>query len=98
MPKIRNRKGEPVEIKKTDGESYKFYDHITTHTMRRTAITTLLLLGVEENSVRLVSGHAPGSREFYRYIVLVQEYLDIKIKQAHSKLLNSDDIKVQKIA
>ena len=88
LPKIRQRQGEPVEIKTAKGEPYRFYNHITAHTMRRTAITTLLLLGVDENSVRRISGHAPGSKEFYRYVVVVQEYLDAKVKEAHFKLLN----------
>ena len=39
--------------------------------MRRTAITTLLLIGVDEISVRRISGHAPGSKEFYKYVVMV---------------------------
>lgn len=87
LPKIRQRRGEAVEIRNARGESYRFYDHITTHTMRRTAITTLLLLGVDETSVRRISGHAQGSTEFYRYVVVVQEYLNAKVKEAHSRLL-----------
>lgn len=57
QPKIRQLRGEAVEIKNKNGLSYSFYEHITTHSMRRTAITTLLLLGVDENSVRKISGH-----------------------------------------
>lgn len=97
LPKIRNLRGEPVEIKTKAGKSYQFYDHISTHTMRRTAITTLLLMGVDENSVRSISGHAPGSKEFYRYVVVVQEYLNAKVKQAYVKLLNEEEIPAQKI-
>ena len=92
LPKIRHRMGEAVEIKTFTGETYKFYNHITAHTMRRTAITTLLLMGVDENSVRSISGHAPGSAEFYRYVVVIQEYLNAKVKEAHVKLLNEAEI------
>ncbi|MEO6812421.1 MAG: hypothetical protein ABI172_00715 [Ginsengibacter sp.] len=56
--------------------------------MRRTAITTLLLLGVEENMVRTISGHSPGSKEFYKYVALVQNYLNQQVIYAHDKLLN----------
>ncbi len=87
LPKIRNRRGEPVELKKPGGKSWRFCDHITVHTCRRTAITTLLLLGVEENMVRRISGHAPGSREFYKYVGLVQDYLDRQVKEAHRRLV-----------
>ena len=88
LPKIRQIQGEPVEIKTADGNTFKFYNHITAHTMRRTAITTLLLMGVDENSVRSISGHAAGSKEFYRYVVVVQEYLNQKVKEAHIKLIS----------
>ncbi len=98
LPKIRHRQGEPVEIKNTTGEVYKFYDHITVHTMRRTAITTLLLMGVDETSVRRISGHAPGSKEFYRYVVIVQDYLNAKVKEAHLRLLQDGGNLMQKVA
>jgi integrase len=91
LPKIRHLRGEPVEIKTRYGTTYKFYDHITIHTMRRTAITSLLLMGVDETSVRKISGHAPGSIEFYRYVAVVQDYLNAKIKAAHRKLLETED-------
>jgi len=87
IPKIRNRQGEPVEIKTKTGSTYRFYDHITVHTMRRTAITTLLLMGVDENSVRRISGHAPGSKEFYRYVVIVQDFLNARVKEAYQRLI-----------
>lgn len=89
-PKIRSRQGEPVEIKTKAKESFRFYDHITVHTMRRTAITTLLLLGVDENTVRKISGHAPGSKEFYKYVVIMQDYLNAKVKEAHRRLLDEN--------
>lgn len=86
-PKYRLKRGERVEIKTREGNTYRFYDHITAHTMRRTAITTLLLLGVDENAVRRISGHAPGSKEFYRYVVISQDYLNKKVREAHRLLM-----------
>jgi intergrase/recombinase len=55
--------------------------------MRRTAITTLLILGVPENIVRKVSGHAPGSKEFYKYVGLAQEYMNQEISKAYRRLI-----------
>lgn len=91
LPKIRYRRGEPIEIRNKKGETYRFYEHISSHTMRRTAITTLLLLGVEENTVRRISGHAAGSKEFYRYVVVIQNYLTAKVKAAHEILVHLGD-------
>lgn len=98
LPKIRHKRGLPVEIKTKYGKSYRFYDHITIHTMRRTAITTLLLMGVDEISVRRISGHAPGSREFFRYVIIVQDYLNAKVREAHLKLLKGEENLIGKIA
>lgn len=85
LPKYRTRQGILVE-QKIKGQSWKFYQHLTAHTMRRTAITTLLMLGVDEAVVRKISGHAPGSKEFYRYIALAQSYMDNQVRTAHRRL------------
>jgi len=86
LPRIRYRKGRPIEILKRQKQSYRFCDHITAHTMRRTAITTLLMLGVPENVVRRISGHSAGSKEFYRYVAIIQDYLNEKVNAAHEQL------------
>ncbi|HWH61820.1 MAG TPA: tyrosine-type recombinase/integrase [Ginsengibacter sp.] len=88
LPKVRYRQGKPVELKNKQGNTYRFCDHITAHTMRRTAITTLLLMGVEENIVRTISGHSPGSKEFYKYVAVVQNYLNKQVITAYDKLIN----------
>jgi len=87
LPKIRYRQGKAFELKNEKGQTYCFHEHITAHTMRRTAITTLLMLGVEENAVRRISGHALGSKEFYKYVGLVQAYLNSSVRSAHAKLM-----------
>ena len=56
--------------------------------MRRTAITTLLIMGVPELIVRKISGHAPGSKEFYRYVAIAQEYLNHEVQSAYKKLIS----------
>jgi intergrase/recombinase len=60
--------------------------------MRRTAITTLLIMGVPETIVRRVSGHAPGSKEFHKYVGLAQDYLNKEVKNAYQKLLEIPSI------
>ena len=87
LPKVRHRQGQPLEIKTNSGKTYRFCDHITTHTMRRTAITTLLMMGVPELVVRRVSGHAPGSKEFYKYVAIAEDYLQDKVKTAFEQLV-----------
>jgi integrase len=88
--KTRMRRGKPIEIFKDPIKRihYRFCDLITTHTMRRTAITTLLSLGMDEPSVRKISGHAPGSSEFYRYVQYHQQNLDEKTDLVFEKLQN----------
>jgi integrase len=90
LPKMRFKQGKLVEVKTGTGMPYRFADHITAHTMRRTAITSLLMLGVPELMVRRISGHAPGSKEFYRYVDIVQDYLDEKVRNAHLLLLKEN--------
>lgn len=77
--KSRSRKGLSRNVT-IEGEPARFCDLVTTHTMRKTAITTLLILGVPEQVVRKISGHAPGSKEFYRYVHYSQHYVDSQIQ------------------
>jgi integrase len=88
IPKVRHKQGIASEMKTVKGKCYRFCDHITTHTMRRTAITTLLMMGVSETIVRTISGHAPGSKEFYKYVAIVQNYLNDSVRKAHEKLVD----------
>lgn len=86
LPKVRFKQGKPVELKNHSDGCLLFSDQVTTHTMRRTAITTLLILGVPEHIVRRISGHSPNSKEFYRYVVIAQEYLNKHVMEAYEKL------------
>ncbi len=88
LTKTINRQGKVMEIKNANGTTWKFYQHITAHTMRRTAITTLLIMGVPELIVRKISGHAPGSKEFYKYVAISQQYLSNEVQNAYRKLVN----------
>ena len=86
LPKLRHKRGKVVEQKSESGTTQSFADQVTAHTMRRTAITTLLILGVPEMAVRRISGHAPGSKEFYKYVVIAQDYVNQHLRTAYSRL------------
>lgn len=64
----------------------RFCDVATTHTMRRTAITTMLSLGVPEQVVRKISGHSASGKEFYRYVLWAQTYQDGEMESMFAKL------------
>ena len=94
VQKQRGKRGVPIEAKSFGIEaqsSPRFCDLASTHTMRRTAITTMLSLGVNEQLVRKISGHAPGSKEFYRYVSWAQSYQDQETERMFARLtgLNS---------
>lgn len=84
----RHKRGVPVYLYKDPIKliPYRLSDLISSHTMRRTAITTLLCLKVPENVVRKISGHAPHSKEFYKYVELSQNYMDEEVERAHEIL------------
>ncbi|AXB56870.1 tyrosine-type recombinase/integrase [Flavobacterium fluviale] len=64
----------------------RFCDKMSSHMMRRTAITTLLILGMPEHLVRKISGHSHASTFFNRYVHYAQAYMDKEIEKVHSKL------------
>lgn len=86
--KTRQKKGIAMIVYKDKIKKihYRFCDHITTHTMRRTAITTMLRLQMPEHLVRKISGHAPGSKEFHKYVAISQNYLDAETDKVFEKL------------
>lgn len=96
VPKIRMRRGKPFEIKRNNRKHYRYCDLIASHCMRRTAVTTLLRLGLEENLVRKISGHAPGSKEFYKYVEHSQSYMDEELGKIHDKFLQKNVTFVKK--
>lgn len=83
----RNRRGVAVEQKSNKGKPLRFCDVATTHTMRRTAITTMLSLGMPEQVVRKISGHSPTGKEFYRYVSWAQAYQDVESDKMFERLI-----------
>lgn len=86
--KTRMRQGRVVAVQANmqDKQQVRFADLITTHTMRRTAITVMLSLGMPEHLVRKISGHKPGSTEFFKYVAIAQAYQDVETKKAFDAL------------
>ncbi len=84
--KFRNIDGEPVEFKRNHDITYRFCDLITSHVMRRTSITVLLMLGMPEYLVRKISGHSAHSRSFFRYVNFAQSYITDEISRVHRQL------------
>lgn len=84
---------EPIQVvREKQGKSNKqktgnrFCDKMSSHMMRRTAITTLLVSGMPEHLVRKISGHSHASKSFNRYVHYAQPYLDKEIDKVHQKL------------
>ena len=67
-------------------QGLRFCDVASTHTMRRTAITTMLSLGVPEQVVRKISGHSASGKEFYRYVFWAQTYQDQETEKMFEQL------------
>ena len=96
LKKIGEKAGftEPIEMtrerqgitKRLKGKQLRFCDKMSSHMMRRTAITTLLILGMPEHLVRKISGHSHGSNSFNRYVHYAQVYIDKEIDKVHYKL------------
>lgn len=72
--------------KKVNGKQLRFCDKMSSHMMRRTAITTHLILGMPEHLVRNLSGHSKTSTSFNRYVYYAQPYIDTEIEKVHMKL------------
>jgi integrase len=81
----RERQGKVKRAIKTKRKN-RFCDNISSHMMRRTAITTLLILGMPEHLVRKISGHSSNSSSFSRYVHYAQSYIDKELDKVHIKL------------
>jgi integrase len=88
LPKVRTKRGVPHFIYRDPVKRlhYRFCDMVSSHTMRRTAITTMLRLGMEEIYVRKISGHSPLSGSFNRYVEFAGAFVDEQLDKVHKKL------------
>lgn len=85
IQRFHERRGKAVNNAPGCG-TIRICDCITTHTMRRTAVTVMLSLGMPEAVVRKISGHSPTSKEFFRYVGVAQAYQDIETAKMFAKL------------
>jgi integrase len=88
VEKQRVFNGQKKEVKK-NGLSFRYCDRLSSHTMRKTAITTLLTLGMPEQIVRKISGHSVNSKEFYKYVKYSDSFQDDETDKAFSKLIQT---------
>jgi site-specific recombinase XerD len=89
--KKRTKRGASVEaIYGPSNKKYRFCDLVSSHIMRRTAITTMLMLGMKEHVVKQISGHSNDSKSFYRYVNLVQSYMDNEMDAVFNKLAGGE--------
>lgn len=90
--KTRSKRGKQVIIYKDEKTKthFKLSDHICTHTMRRTAITNMLRLGMPEHVVRKISGHSANSKEFFRYVKFIQSHIDEETDKFFDKLISAN--------
>jgi hypothetical protein len=86
--KYRTQNGDTKEIKAPSGKLFRFCDLLSSHVMRRTGITVLLMLEMPEHLVRKISGHTANSTSFFRYVNFAQSYISTEIDKAHQKLLS----------
>lgn len=82
----REQRGNRINFKSKGGQEVRFCDIACTHTMRRTAISTMLCLGMNEQMVRRISGHSPNGKEFYRYVAWAQTYQDCESEKVFTLL------------
>ena len=85
VSRIRSKShGKTIENSCRQGPMYQF---LSSHIMRRTAITTLLYYGVSEMNVRQITGHKQGSQAFYRYIQFAQDMIDASVINTWENIL-----------
>ena len=64
----------------------RFCDIMSSHMMRRTGITNMLTLGMPENLVKYISGHAGDSKSFHRYVAYSQTYMTDELDKVFAKM------------
>lgn len=84
----REKMGKILRVKNGKIEKTRFCDFMSSHMMRRTAITTMLILGMPEHLVKNVSGHTSSSSSFHRYVHYAQGFLDMELSKVHEQLEN----------
>lgn len=90
--KQRKRGSKIMDLKSVQNKPYRFCDLVSSHTMRRTCITNMLVSGMPEHIVRKISGHTSNSKSFFRYVSLAQKITDREIEKVFCRLKPSEDL------
>lgn len=80
--RVRRRRGKQV-IEFIPREKF-----ISSHCMRRSGITNLLMLGLSPTEVKTISGHSFNSRDFAKYVSISEQVVDKKSVDAWSSVLS----------
>lgn len=78
--KVRH-KGDKKVAKTVD-----FSSMFTSHCQRRTGITSLLINGLSERKIKLLSGHTETSTSFQKYVAISEKYMRDDVESAWGKL------------
>jgi site-specific recombinase XerD len=78
--RTRYKRGEGIQI------SCNIEDMISSHTMRRTGITNLLMMGLSETEVKGISGHSFSGESFAKYVKIAEQFLSKKSNDAWAKI------------
>ncbi len=81
--RTRYKRGEPIRIK------IDFTEMISSHTMRRTGITNLLMMGLSEIEVKEISGHSLNSKDFPKYVKIAKQFISKKSNDAWNKIASA---------
>lgn len=90
--KQRKKRNKIIDIKHGNNKPYRFCDLISSHIMRRSCITNMLVAGMPEHVVKKVSGHTSDSKSFFRYVSLAQKIMDTEIDKIHNLLQPAEKI------
>jgi hypothetical protein len=78
--RTRYKRGEPIQ------EYLDMANMISTHTMRRTGITNLLMMGLSEIEVKSISGHSFTGDSFLKYVKIAEQFISKKSNEAWAKI------------
>ena len=85
QPVIRARSRKGI-IQDTKEKAPRFCDLMSSHLMRRTAITNMLTLGMPEVLIKHISGHIGNSKSFYRYVNYSQAYMNTELDKVYANM------------
>lgn len=86
ISRVRSVKGMVAETANDKKRPLRFCDTMSSHMMRRTAITNLLTLGMPEILVKHISGHAGDSKSFHRYVNYSLSYVNEELDKAFEQM------------